>query len=249
MVDSRTLHRDSIKIGMTVRVSLTSKQNPAGYVSGVVKEVLTREQLDDNGIEVELTSGYIGNVKEIVDESDEEQLKQRIVAREDERVERKETFAFVVHNSRKKPDLKKVLVQAVASLINNYGGYVYVGVTDEGIVQGLERDYKIMKGKGNNDAFERQVRDALRKYLTDYAMVSRLVSFSFPRVFGHEICEIRITPSKEPAFMTIDRRDVCINGNRTTMEFDDFYMRDGNGKKLLTNRELVSYYRSRFLNS
>ncbi|MCV0366390.1 MAG: putative DNA binding domain-containing protein [Nitrosopumilus sp.] len=249
MTDSRIFCRDSIKIGDTVKIAITLTNPPSKYVEGIVKSVLSEKQLDENGIEVELISGYIGHVKEVVDISTSIQLEQRILEREDERVEKKETFGFDVINNIKNNEMKKIIVSAVASLMNSYGGYVYIGVHDNGIVRGLAADYSIMHNGGNNDKLEQQIRDALEKYSENYITISNFIKISFPVVFGHEICEIQVKPSIEPIFLKKQSYDVYIDGKTKPRHFDDFYIRDGNGKKLLeTHNEFLTHWKIRFQN-
>ena len=245
MVDSRTLHRDSIRIGLTVKIALNNTQKPQNYIKGIVQEILSQVATDDNGIEVELLSGYIGRVKEIIDESTSEQIELRILSRENERVERKETFAFDVRKNCKNNNLKKAVVYAIVSLLNSYGGYVYIGVHDNGIVRGLRADYS---DGGDNDELERKIRDTLEKYLADYVLVSRLINISFPVIFNHEICEIEVHAAPEPIFIKPTDCYECTDGKKVNRKIDEFYIRDGNQKKLIdTKKDFVTYYKTRFL--
>ena len=250
MVDSRIFVRDSIKIGDTVKIALTLTQPESKYIEGIVKVVLSKKRLEENEIEVELISGYIGRVKEIIDKSTPARREQRIIKRENETVEKKETFGFDVKNNRKNSEMKKIVATAVVSLMNTYGGYVYIGVHDSGIVRGLDIDYSIITGGGNNDKLEQQIRDALNKYFDDYVIVSNCITILFPNVFGHEICEIEVRPSPEPIFFKRTSHVVSIDGNNVPRKFDDFYIRDGNGKKLLeTHHEFLLHWKVRFQTS
>lgn len=247
MTDPRIFVRNSIKIGEVVKIALIPTQSKFKYIEGIVKDVLSEKFVDENGIEVLLTSGYIGHVKEIIDTSSPVQREQRIIRRENETIEKKETFAFDVKNNKKNSELKKIIVSAIVSLMNTYGGYVYIGVHDSGIVRGLYIDYSIMHGSGNNDKLEQQIRDALEKYLDDYIIVSNNITISFPSVFGHEICEIKVRPSPEPIFFKRTFHNISISDKSISRNFDDFYIRDGNGKKLLqTHREFLLYWKMRF---
>jgi len=246
MVNPRIFLRDFINIGDTVKIALTLTQPESQYIEGIVKIVLSKERYDKNGIEVELHSGYIGHVKEIVDKSTPVRREQRIVKRENEIVEKKETFAFDVKNNRKNSEMKKVVATAVVSLMNTFGGYLYIGVHDNGIVRGLDKDYSIITG-GDNDKLERQIRDTLAKYFDDYIIISNCITISFPNVFGHEICEIEVKPSPEPIFFKRASFNVTIDGTTVQRKFDDFYIRDGNGKKLLeTHHEFLLHWKIRF---
>jgi len=103
VIDSRTLVKSSIFVGVHVKIALHKKQKELDYEEGIVKEILSEEDIDNDGIEVELETGYIGRVKEIIDKDNtESEISQRIQQREDTNLEKKETFAYDVKKRRKK---------------------------------------------------------------------------------------------------------------------------------------------------
>lgn len=233
---------------MHVKIALQKKQKESDYEEGIVKEILSEEDYDKDGIEVELDTGYIGRIKEIIDTDDtESEILQRIQQREDTTLEKKETFAYDVNEEKRNDQLKKVVCTAVASMLNTQGGYVYVGVNDDGLPIGLERDFSLITGGGNNDQLEIQIRASLNKYLSNYETVSHFIEITFPSVKGIEICEIKIKPSSEPIFLKTTIHPVSINNSNKDRHFDDFYIRDGNGKRLLeTHQEFLRYWSLRF---
>jgi uncharacterized repeat protein (TIGR03833 family) len=248
VIDSRTLVKSSIFVGVHVKIALHKKQKELDYEEGIVKEILSEEDIDNDGIEVELETGYIGRVKEIIDKDNtESEISQRIQQREDTNLEKKETFAYDVKKEERNDQLKKVVCTAVSSMLNTQGGYVYVGVNDDGLPIGLERDFSLITNGGNNDQLEIQIRASLNKYLSNYETVSHFIEITFPTVNGIEICEIKITPSSEPIFLKTTNYSVSINNSNQNRRFDDFYIRDGNGKRLLeTHQEFLRYWSLRF---
>ena len=56
---------------------------------------------------------------------------------ENENVEKNSTFSFDKKTCKKNSVLKMAVVNAVVSFLNSYGGYVYIGVADDGEVLGL----------------------------------------------------------------------------------------------------------------
>ncbi|RSK26107.1 YwbE family protein [Bacillus sp. HMF5848] len=57
--------RDSVKIGMTVRVVQKQDQRTGKLTEGVVSRILTKSPTHPHGIKVMLQSGVVGRVKEI----------------------------------------------------------------------------------------------------------------------------------------------------------------------------------------
>jgi len=59
--------RANIKPGMTVLIVLKQDQATGKLTKGIVKELLTKSATHPHGIKVRLTSGLVGRVKEIVE--------------------------------------------------------------------------------------------------------------------------------------------------------------------------------------
>jgi len=61
--------RSNIKQGLKVRIVLKQDQRNGKLTEGVVKDILTKSPSHSHGIKVRLTSGDIGRVKEIKDDT------------------------------------------------------------------------------------------------------------------------------------------------------------------------------------
>ncbi len=59
--------RSNIKPGMQVRKVLNRDQSTGKLTEGIVKDILTKSAIHPHGIKVRLTSGAIGRVKEILE--------------------------------------------------------------------------------------------------------------------------------------------------------------------------------------
>mgnify|MGYP006289510099 FL=1 len=59
-------NHNHIKVGMTVEVVLKKDQRTGALTSGVVKRILTKSATHPHGIKVELESGAVGRVKNIL---------------------------------------------------------------------------------------------------------------------------------------------------------------------------------------
>ncbi len=61
--------RLNIKQGLKVRIVLKQDQKSGKLTEGVVKDILTKTPSHSHGIKVKLTSGEVGRVKDIADET------------------------------------------------------------------------------------------------------------------------------------------------------------------------------------
>ena len=61
--------RLNIKQGLKVRIVLKQDQKSGKLTEGVVKDILTKTPSHSHGIKVKLTSGEVGRVKDIEDET------------------------------------------------------------------------------------------------------------------------------------------------------------------------------------
>ena len=59
--------RTNIKPGIRVRIVLKQDQSTGKLTEGIVKDILTNSTTHPHGIKVRLTSGSVGRVKEIVE--------------------------------------------------------------------------------------------------------------------------------------------------------------------------------------
>ena len=61
--------RLNIKKGLKVKIILKQDQKSGNLTEGVVKDILTKTPSHSHGIKVKLTSGEVGRVKDIADET------------------------------------------------------------------------------------------------------------------------------------------------------------------------------------
>ncbi len=61
--------RSDIKQGLNVRIVLKKDQRSSKLTDGIVKDILTKSPSHTHGIKVRLTSGDVGRVKEIAEET------------------------------------------------------------------------------------------------------------------------------------------------------------------------------------
>lgn len=204
---------------------------------------------------VRLVGGDTGHVRNVI--CSEEVAKKRIMY-ENQYTENKKNFSQNVMR-------EEVIPKTVQSFLNSQGGYLYIGVQDNGNLNerlvGLDYDFSMIKDSANLpndklcDILERNIMVALDKYLESDASLGPLVQVGFIRVCGVQIAEIRILKSPTPWFY----KNLTKNGKPKVFEHkprdgtmmqrhvDDFYIRFGGSKKLLeTHRQVCQYVKNNF---
>lgn len=220
--------------------------------TGTVCEVLSQEYPP----RVRLVNGDVGAVVKIL--NSEQKILQRIMT-ENQYTENKESFGEEVMRS-------KVIPQTVQSFLNSEGGYMYIGVKDTGETDerlaGLDYDFGLISSTNRSndhlcDVLQRNIMDSLDKHLHSEAVLGQLVRIEIVEVRGRQIVEVRIQKSPAPWFYhhiskggKSKQFDVCYGGKLLQKRtLDDFYIRQGNGKKMLdTHEKFYVYAKTRFWN-
>ncbi len=215
-----------------------------------------------NKVHVVLTNGDSGTAIRVI--SSIEIIESRIM-KEDQHAENKLNFG----EDKMRTD---VIPKTVQSFLNSDGGYLYIGIRDTGNLEerlvGLDYDLDLIqkeenkKNQGNLtndrlcDRLELRVRGALKKRLRPDAHLGSLIQIDFPIVRGVQIMQINIGKSPHPWFfrhITKGNKDKRFkvqfeNEKETKRYLSDFYIRDGNGKKMLeTMEDFYNYARFRFI--
>jgi hypothetical protein len=127
--------------------------------------------------------------------------------------------------SRVNTELEKVVAKTMAAFMNQAGGTLVVGVSDQGDILGLEPDMASLK-KQTTDWLSLHLTEILNKYLGEIAAASVVISFA--PVDGKIVAVISATPSTQPVFV----EDV---GS------PEFYVRSNAASRLLDVKEATSY--------
>ena len=241
----------SIHVGDYVRIRVWS--NPAQNSEGSVYKIVKM----DNPPIVILRNGQKGEVIQII--NSEDKIKERIMS-EGQYVENKENFGNNIMCT-------NVIPHTVQSFLNSEGGYLYIGIRDTGNLNerlvGLDYDFKLIKGDRELprdklcDMLERRILSSLDKYLESEASLGPLVQIRFVYVCSVQLIEVNIKKSPKPWFYRNITKSNKLKqfelhwNNKMLREqiIDDFYIREGGGKKLLqTHKEFYTYAKDRFIN-
>jgi schlafen family protein len=159
----------------------------------------------------------------------EEQLERNIEliihSGESDIVEFKSSLRYDYANERINKGLEKVFLKIVTGFLNAKGGTLLIGVDDNGVALGLEKDYATLR-RQNRDGFELKLMQLISSQIgTEFCSFIRV---SFYKLSVKDICSIEVIASSVPAYVNIDGKTI-------------FYLRTGNSTKQLTVQEAVNY--------
>jgi len=233
---------------------------------GIVKEILTPGSSHPFGIMVILDNGIKGRVKQIANKQNEFDAETKteylinklelleIPTKEDPLNEFKSTFRFDLtedalrkagkiaevdgrkRDIERKDEIRKEIAITVAGFANAEGGYLFLGVDDDGTILGLEKDMEVYNFK-NTDVFALSISESLENYLKNKAFISSKVKMSFQEKNNKTICVIKVLPAASPVFVHV--------GNS-----QENYVRSGTAAKTqkMETEDFIKYCISRFPN-
>ena len=144
---------------------------------------------------------------------------------ENVRLEFKQTFRWDTREHHANKELEKAVLKTVAGFLNAGGGQLIIGVTDDGIVTGLEKDYQALQ-RQDRDGFENHFTLTFKNYLG--IELRNLVDLDFEKIGKHEVCLISVESSDRPVYLKDNSKE-------------EFYLRTGNTTTPLSMSETRSY--------
>lgn len=154
---------------------------------------------------------------------------------ESEQVEFKETLRWNIHTSLSDPEIFEEVLITVDAFLNSRGGRIFVGITDEGVPVGIDKDLQTLNKN------KHRAKDLLKQFLAnqfrdrfDPAIVGRY-EILIQENNGNEILIIDVKKSDRAIYVKISGRQ-------------EFYCREVNRSRKLEAGELISYIEERFPN-
>lgn len=144
---------------------------------------------------------------------------------ETERVEFKSSLRWDNNAGKLNKALETAIVKSIAGFMNHQGGDLLIGVTDDGDVLGLKRDFESLSQK-SRDGFQRSLMNLVKARLGGDACA--LIHCLFYTIDDKEVCRVVVEPSQNPVY--------CREGN-----IDRYYARAGNTTRELDAREAVRH--------
>ena len=132
------------------------------------------------------------------------------------------------------PEIDKqiqVIMRCIAGFQNAEGGLLYIGVTDNGEICGIEQDYPYLNSdedpftyQSDTDSYENKIRNSVDKHLGKLSLENIQFEFYFQQSSKRVFCIITVNKTPRPVYK--DGRDV--------------YKRFGNSFRLLRGEEITS---------
>ncbi|MFZ0529839.1 MAG: ATP-binding protein [Propionicimonas sp.] len=158
-------------------------------------------------------------------------------AGESDRVEFKSTARVNLHTGAKDERMEQVIAKTVGAFLNADGGTLLIGVDDDGVPLGLERDFGTLKAP-DVDRFELWLRDLITAAMGQNAAAQVAVEFAeLADAAGRPalVCRVSCSPSPRPVYLR--------PGKSASPEF---WVRTGNSTRRLDVDEATEYVSHRW---
>jgi hypothetical protein len=157
-------------------------------------------------------------------------LTEIIAAGEGQFVEFKASLLWDYYRQAINKDLYEPVMKNLVAFMNTAGGALLIGVSDEGEVLGLERDFSGLPKK-NVDGFENTFNQAFGAMV---GMENRqYVELTFPQLAEKTLCRLNVRPAAHPVYLRYQGEE-------------ELYVRTGNSSQALPVSKAVQYVAGRF---
>ena len=144
-------------------------------------------------------------------------------------IEFKETLRYDVRKGEVSKEIEKMVLKSIVGFLNAEGGTLVIGVSDKGIVTGLENDFKNLPKK-NRDGLENHISMIIKNHIG--LPFAKYVGVGFDKIEGKDVCVINVMESHKPAYLH--------NGDKS----EDFYVRVGNSTQPFSMSDAEDYIKS-----
>lgn len=181
--------------------------------------------------------GELDKNSDIVVEKDDynnetDKLRGIIMGGEGNQVEFKPALLYNFYTSKGGISIKQIIATAICAFMNSNGGLLFIGLNDDGSVQGLDYDFSLSERKNPKDYFLLEI-DSLISYFFDFT-VKPYIEGKFYHIDENTIFVFKIHPSKtHPIFLKNQGKK-------------EFFVRGFAGNRLIKDdNEVKSYWNNR----
>jgi membrane protein YdbS with pleckstrin-like domain len=144
-------------------------------------------------------------------------------------VEFKETLRYDVRKGEVSREMERAVMKTIVGFMNADGGTLVIGVSDDGVVTGLETDYKNLPKK-NRDGLENHLNMLVKTMIG--LTFAKYVGASFETADGKDVCIVTVRESHKPAYLR--------NGDKT----EEFFVRVGNSTQPFSMSDTEEYIKT-----
>ena len=164
-------------------------------------------------------------------------IKKIIEAGENTDVEFKSTLRYDNNTCKINKILEEVIMKSIAAFSNTEGGRLFIGISNDGNILGLENDYSTLK-QPNRDFFELHLRTLIETYYGN-AFSAETVRIDFVVEDEKDVCIVYISKGQEPVYTMVT--------NKQGAKEEKFYIRVGNSSREIVNTsEIIAYVNKHF---
>lgn len=146
-------------------------------------------------------------------------------------LEFKSSLRWDYNEERINRNLEHVILKTLAGFFNSHiGGTLLIGVSDNGDIIGLEKDYQTLK-RPNQDGFDQTLITSISTHLG--ADLCAFVHILFHVVEQKEVCRVIVSPALRPVFLTQNN-------------IPKLFVRTGGGTRDLNIQEALEYVAGRW---
>ena len=127
---------------------------------------------------------------------------------------------------------EKRIAETIASFMNVKGGILFIGVSDDGKILGIEKDYSTLGKHQNKDGFSNQLKNVIRDNFDNSYPYEKLIHDNYILIENKEICIVYIEPCPHEVFI------------KDKNNFDIFSVRYYAQSKRLSGRSSSEYIRA-----
>lgn len=152
-------------------------------------------------------------------------------------VEFKSTLRYDSYSEKINKSLEEVIMKSIAAFANAEGGRLFIGISDDGKILGLDYDYSTLK-QGNKDFFELHLRTLIENYYGN-SFSAECIRIDFIEEEGKDICIVYINKSNKPIYTKIT--------NKQGAKEEKFFIRVGNSsREIASASEIIAYVNKHF---
>jgi hypothetical protein len=131
------------------------------------------------------------------------------------------SYHFTMRTWQGKYEVNYIIAKAICAFLNSKGGLLFIGVKDNGEVQGLDFDFKLSTRENKIDYFKQEFDNVLDNFIG--FVVKPIVNIDLTEVKGKMICVVKVEPSKEPVFLKAqeNKKEFWVRGNASNRQLTD----------------------------
>lgn len=155
----------------------------------------------------------------------EQSIRKLIAKGEGSMIEFKSTMRMNLHTQKPDKDIEIAWLKAVAAFMNTEGGTLILGVSDDGVIKGLEAD-----NFASDDKCQLHFKNVINQYIGVES--HKHLTFNLVNLDGKQIGVVSCSRSSEPVYLRTGRAE-------------EFYIRSGPSSDALPVSKIVPYIQDR----